>query len=149
SPEKAGQGSPLISVEVEQNKFGVTCVSMGNPHAVIFVQDVSAYPVERYGPLIESHPVFPDRTNVEFVQVQGPEAIRMRVWERGTGETPACGTGACAAVVAAHLNGLTGRRVRVQLAGGVLFIEWSETDRHVHMTGPAVEVFEGAVEFTP
>ena len=147
--EKAGQGSPLISLEVEQHKFGVTCVSMGNPHAVIFVQDVSSYPVQHYGPLIESNTAFPKRTNVEFVQVEGPEAVLLRVWERGTGETLACGTGACAAVVASHLNGLTGRRVRVQLTGGVLHIDWSEKDQHVHMIGPAVEVFEGAVEFTP
>jgi diaminopimelate epimerase len=116
---------------------------------VIFVQDVSSYPVERFGPLIESHPLFPGRTNVEFVQVQGPETIRMRVWERGAGETLACGTGACAAAVAAHLNGLAGRRVRVQLAGGVLFIEWSESDKHVYMTGPAVEVFNGEVQYHP
>jgi diaminopimelate epimerase len=141
------QGSPMLSLEVEHHKYGVTCLSMGNPHAVLFVPDVATFPVEQIGPAIERHPAFPDRTNVEFVQVQGPDAIRMRVWERGAGETLACGTGACAAAVAAHLNGLTGRSVRVQLAGGALFIHWTETDQHVLMTGPAVEVFEGVVEF--
>jgi diaminopimelate epimerase len=140
-----GTGRPLLLLEAEDQKFGVTPISMGNPHAVIFVQDVAAFPVARYGPVMETHPAFPNRTNVEFVQVLGPEAIQMRVWERGAGETLACGTGACAAAVASHLNGVTGRRVRVQLTGGTLFISWQE-DQHVVMIGPAVEVFSGELE---
>jgi diaminopimelate epimerase len=131
---------------VDDGKFDVTRVSMGNPHAVIFVPDVASFPVERYGPSLETHPLFPDRTNVEFVQIMGPGELRMRVWERGTGETLACGTGACAAAVAAHLNGLTSRKVLIHLNGGDLRVHWSEADGHVLMTGPAVEVFEGEVK---
>jgi diaminopimelate epimerase len=118
---------------------------MGNPHAIIFVDDVDSVDVKGYGPLIEKHMLFPNRTNVEFIQVLGPENIKMRVWERGAGETMACGTGASAAGVAAFIKGHTGRRVTVALAGGELLIEWRE-DNHVYMTGPAVEVFEGTVK---
>ena len=133
---------PLI---IEDKEFKITAVSMGNPHAVIFVDDVDGFDVKRYGPLIENHGLFPKRTNVEFIQVLDPERIRMRVWERGAGETMACGTGASAAGVAASLKGFTGRRVNVMLAGGELLIEWKE-DNHVYMTGPAVEVFEGSIK---
>jgi diaminopimelate epimerase len=130
---------------VLDREFRMTCVSMGNPHAVIFVDRVDGFPVETYGPVIERHELFPRRTNVEFIEVIGRERLRMRVWERGAGETLACGTGACAAAVAAHLNGHAGRKVEVELLGGVLSINWRE-DNRVFMTGPAVEVFEGAVE---
>ena len=114
----------------------------GNPHAVIVVEDVENFDVGRYGPLIEHDALFPKRTNVEFIQVTGRDSIRMRVWERGAGETMACGTGASAAAVAAGINGLTGSLVKVTLLGGNLVIEWKEGG-HVYMTGPAVEVFEG------
>ena len=121
--------------------FRVTCLSMGNPHCVVFVDDVEGFEVERYGPLIERDPFFPRRTNVEFVQVLGRRSLRMRVWERGTGVTLACGTGASASAVAARLRGLTGRTVDVRLDGGTLRIEWSEGE-DVFMTGPATEVYE-------
>jgi len=133
---------PLI---IEDKEFKITAVSMGNPHAVIFVEDVDIFDVKRYGPRIENQGLFPRRINVEFIQVLDSERIRMRVWERGAGETMACGTGASAAGVAASLKGYTGRRVNVMLTGGELLIEWNE-DNHVYMTGPAVEVFEGSIE---
>ena len=136
------RGFPLT---IEDKAFNITAVSMGNPHAVIFVDDVDVFDVKRYGPIIENFEVFPKRINVEFIQVIDGERIKMRVWERGAGETMACGTGASAAVVAANLNGFTGRRVNVLLAGGELLIEWKE-DNHVYMTGPAVEVFEGSIK---
>jgi len=117
---------------------------MGNPHAVIFVDDVDSFEVTKYGPLIEKHELFPRRINVEFIQVVDAGTVRMRVWERGSGETMACGTGATAASVASHLKGFTGKRVKVILSGGELVIEWKE-DNHAYMTGPAVEVFEGAI----
>ncbi|MBI3753788.1 MAG: diaminopimelate epimerase [Deltaproteobacteria bacterium] len=128
------------------SSFEITCVSMGNPHCVIFVDKVKSFPVTQYGPLIENHPLFPKRTNVEFVEVVSKKELNMRVWERGSGETLACGTGACAAAVAANLNGLAGRKVVIHLAGGDLKLAWSEKDNHVYMTGPAAEVFEGAAE---
>jgi diaminopimelate epimerase len=127
-------------------EFRVTCVSMGNPHAVIFTDDVSSLPLHIYGPHMENNSLFPNRTNVEFVQVIARDRVRMRVWERGAGETLACGTGACACVVAAVLNGLCDRKVTVMLPGGELFIEWDETDGHVYKTGPAVKVFDGEIE---
>jgi len=125
----------------------VTCLSMGNPHCVTFVADVASFPVGVVGPAIERHEAFPNRTNAEFVQVLCPGEIRMRVWERGAGETLACGTGACAAVVASALNGKTARRVLVHLAGGDLEIDWAE-DNRVYMTGPAEEVFEGEFDIS-
>lgn len=123
-----------------------TCVSMGNPHCVIFVDDPKTYPVETYGPLLEKNRIFPNKTNVEFVKVHSPKLIEMRVWERGAGETLACGSGACAAVVACVLNNQTERKVKVQLLGGDLEIEWNRQDDHVYMTGPAETVFEGEIE---
>jgi diaminopimelate epimerase len=129
-------------LQVDGAEYRVTAVSMGNPHCVIFVPDVEAVPLQEVGPRIETHPVFPKKVNVEFIQVLAPDEVRMKVWERGAGETMACGTGACAAAVAAHLNGLTGRRVNVYLRAGDLLIEWPE-DNHVYMTGPAEEVFTG------
>ena len=129
-------------LEVDGRTLTLTCASMGNPHAVTFVEDVDGYPVEVVGPKVEHHPAFPRRTNTEFIQVLGSENLKMRVWERGAGETLACGTGACASVVAAVRTGRTGRRATVHLRGGDLIIEWEE-DNHVYMTGPAVEVFQG------
>jgi diaminopimelate epimerase len=123
-------------------------VSMGNPHCVLFVRDAEAAPVAALGAAIERHPWFPSRTNVEFVERRSEDSLRMRVWERGAGITLACGTGACAAVVAAHLRGLTGRKVRVILDGGALDIEWRENDGHVLMTGPTRFAFAGEVNIT-
>ena len=124
----------------------VTCVSMGNPHCVVFVDDPDACPVATVGPAIERHPSFPNRTNAEFVRVISPSEIRQRTWERGSGETLACGTGACAVAVAARLNGLTGPDVTIHLRGGDLRVEWAGGDAPVFMTGPAVEVFRGEIE---
>jgi len=120
-------------------------LSMGNPHCVLFVADAARAPVTELGPLVEHHPWFPARTNTGFAEVQGPRAIRLRVWERGTGETLACGTGACAAAVAAAARGLTERTVDVTLAGGMLTIEWRD-DGHVLMTGPTALAYVGDVD---
>jgi diaminopimelate epimerase len=119
------------------------CVSMGNPHVVFFVRDADAAPVEQVGPMIERHFLFPEGVNVGFAEVRGPDSIRLRVWERGAGLTKACGTGACAALVAAHRRGLTGRKAEVELDGGMLEIEWRESDGHVLMTGPVATEFVG------
>jgi len=140
----AGPEGRVIGEEIEANKkkFKVTAVSMGNPHCVIFVDKVADFPVDLYGPLIENHPLFPGRTNVEFVEVLNRAEVSQRTWERGSGETMACGTGASATAVAGVLNGRTDRRVTIHLRGGDLTLEWAEDD-HVYMTGPAVEVFSG------
>lgn len=122
-------------------------LSMGNPHCVIFVDRVENYPVTEVGPLVEGDPLFPNGTNVEFVEVISPEKLIQRTWERGSGETLACGSGACAALVAAHLKGLVGRRATVCLTGGELEIFWDETTGHVFKTGPAVFVFKGDVVY--
>lgn len=135
-------------LKISDRNFAITCVSMGNPHAVIFLDDIRSFPLEKYGPLIENHGLFPKRINVEFVKVINNSEIHVRVWERGAGETLACGTGACASAVAAYLNGFTERGVTVHLPGGDILINWSEEDNHVYMTGPAVEVFSGEVEET-
>ncbi len=119
---------------------------MGNPHTVIVAGDVDAVPLEAVGPLIENHRLFPNRTNVEFIQILDRKNIRIRVWERGAGETMACGTGACASAVASFFLGLTERRVKTHLPGGILSINWSVLDGHVYMTGPAEKVFEGCIE---
>ena len=123
-----------------------TCVSMGNPHCVIFVDDVEHFPLETVGPALENHPVFPERANIEFVRMCGENEVEMRVWERGSGETWACGTGACAVAVACILTGRTGRRVLVHLRGGDLKIFWNEQTNEVEMTGPAEFVFDGEVK---
>ena len=132
------------TIATEFGSFAFTAVSMGNPHAVIWVDDVDSAPVEDAGSLLETHLLFPARTNVEFAQVLSPRHIRLRVWERGVGETMACGTGACATVVAGVLTGQTEREVTVELPGGELSICW-QADGHVYMTGPATEVFIGTV----
>ena len=123
--------------------FDVTAVSMGNPHCVVFVEDVDGFDVARWGPHFEHHDVFPEGVNTEFIQVHDRESFSMRVWERGSGETLACGTGASAAAVACHLTGRTDRRVIAHLLGGPLELEWQASDNQVLMTGPAVEVFSG------
>ncbi len=133
-------------IRVDGKEMRATCVSMGNPHCVIFVDEPKTSPVEKLGPVLERHHLFPKRTNVEFVKVVSPTQIEMRVWERGAGETLACGSGACAAAVASFLNGHTERAVRVKLLGGELDIEWRREDDHVYMTGPAETVFKGEIE---
>lgn len=121
----------------------ITCVNMGNPHAVLFVADPWSLDIAAIGPHIERHPLFPQRTNVEFVRVVAPDLLEMRVWERGSGETRACGTGAAASLVAAVLNGLAQREARVRLAGGELWVRWDEASGHVFQAGPATFVFDG------
>ncbi|HXX53134.1 MAG TPA: diaminopimelate epimerase [Thermodesulfovibrionales bacterium] len=147
-PQPGVKNSKLIvdyPLQAGDREFRVTCISMGNPHAVIITDGLSAFPVAYYGPAIEHHPLFPKKTNVEFIEILNRSEIQMRVWERGAGETMACGTGACAAAVAAHLMGLTEGNVTIHLGGGNLTINWDK-DTHVYMTGPAVEVFTGAVD---
>lgn len=129
-------------LEINGTVYHFTGVSMGNPHAVIFVDDLAQIPIQDIGPQIETHSLFPRKTNVEFVQVVGQETLRMKVWERGAGPTLACGTGACATLVAAALNQKSTRKAKVILDGGALLIEWDEHDQ-VWMTGPAMEVFKG------
>ncbi len=133
-------------VAIKDRTFEVTCVSMGNPHAISYVDNVESFPLEVYGPLMEVNELYPKRINSEFVEVLDRKTLKMRVWERGAGETLACGTGACAVAVASVLNGLCERNVTVRLLGGELMIEWSGEDNHVYMTGPAVTIFDGEVE---
>jgi diaminopimelate epimerase len=121
-------------------------VNMGNPHCVFFVNDVEKMDIETLGPSVERNSLFPQRTNVEFAQILSPDKIRMRVWERGTGVTMACGSGACATIVAAVRRGLTGRRVEIVLDGGSLYLEWRESDGHVLMSGPVTDVFKGIMD---
>jgi len=142
-PVEAGGDSLHVPVEVDTARYEAACISMGNPHAVIFVPSLDAIPVERHGPAVENAAPFPAKTNVEFTEVLSAGEVRVRVWERGVGETQACGTGACAAAVAANLRGLTGRHVVVNMPGGALEIEW--TDATVFLTGPVVEVFDGEI----
>jgi diaminopimelate epimerase len=123
-------------------EYNITCVSMGNPHCIIFVDDLTLVDLSVIGPKIETDPIFPKKTNVEFVQVLNKQKLRMRVWERGAGVTMACGTGTCATLVAAVLNGKADRQATIELDGGTLFIEWG-LDNHIYMSGPAVEVFRG------
>ena len=152
-PEWSGRQIPVDAdgeviarpLEVAGRRWDVTCLSMGNPHCVVFVDDVAGLLVPEIGPSFERHPFFPNRVNTEFIRVASPTRLEMRVWERGAGETMACGTGACAAAVAAARTGRTGRRCTVALPGGELEIEW-RADDHVVMTGDAVEVFRGRIE---
>jgi diaminopimelate epimerase len=133
-------------IKAEDQVYEVTCISMGNPHAVVFVEDTKTIPIETLGPLFEYHPMFPNRVNTEFVHVKDQSHIDMRVWERGSGETLACGTGACASVMAGILNGYTGNEVEVSLLGGNLKIRYDEKKDIIFMTGPAVKVFEGEID---
>ncbi len=143
----AAEGRVLnVPLEVAGEVYHVTCVSMGNPHCVVFLRNVDALPLAEIGPRFEHHPFFPKRVNTEFVQVLARDELRMRVWERGSGETAACGTGACAALVAAVLNDKADRKATIHLNGGDLQIEWSAIDNHAFMTGPAEEVFTGEIE---
>ena len=133
-----------LELEVEDKKLKFTCVSMGNPHAITFIrEDVKTFDISKYGKKVEVDKVFPKRTNVEFINIEDKNNTKMRVWERGAGETLACGTGACASVVASHINGLTDRIVNVELLGGTLNIEWNKENNHIYMTVPAETVFEG------
>jgi diaminopimelate epimerase len=132
-------------INVDNKIYEVTCVSMGNPHAVVFVDDTKNLPMETIGPLFEHHEMFPERVNTEFVHVADRSHIHMRVWERGAGETLACGTGACASVIACILNGFTDHEVTVSLLGGDLTIRYDEKLDRVFMTGPAVKVFDGEI----
>ena len=143
----AGEGPVLdVPLAIEGTELRVSSVSMGNPHAVIYVDDPDATPVERWGRAIEHHPAFPNRVNVEFVRVLGRGRIAQRTWERGAGETLACGSGACAVAVVSMLRGAVDREVSIELRGGVLAIAWPADDAHVEMTGPAAEVFVGVIE---
>lgn len=135
-------------VSVNGREYRMTCVSMGNPHCVIPVEDVDGLEIESIGPLMEHHEVFPDRVNTEFIRVLDEKTVQMRVWERGAGETWACGTGACAAAVACILNGWTKEEVLVKLRGGDLRIFWDRQKNRVYMTGPAAVVFDGEIRLT-
>ena len=154
-PELTAKDVPVVSVHeqvideeiiVKEKSYRMTCVSMGNPHAVVFMDDVEHLAIEEIGPYFENHERFPNRTNTEFVQVIDDSHVKMRVWERGTGETLACGTGCCATAVACVLNRLTGEHVTVQVLGGEIEIYWDQKENLVYMTGPAVTVFEGETE---
>lgn len=153
----AADESPVVSepISIAQKDSGLkggagteyrmTCVSMGNPHAVVYIDSTDELEIEAVGPLFENHERFPNRTNTEFVQIIDPEHVKMRVWERGSGETLACGTGCCAVCVAGVLNGFTAPRLEVQVLGGKLLIEWDREENLVWMTGPATTVFEGVI----
>ncbi len=142
-----GEGSNVkVPLATEHGSYEITAVSMGNPHCISFVPDLAQIPLAIWGRELEIHPMFPAKTNVEFVQVLKRDELIMRVWERGAGVTLACGTGACATLVAAVLNGLTDRKALIHLLGGDLIIEWNEENNHVYMTGPAVEVFQGQIK---
>lgn len=142
------EGETVVNqpIFVEDEEYRMTCVSMGNPHAVVFAEGVADMKLEQIGPLFENHVRFPERVNTEFVEVIDSKNVFMRVWERGTGETLACGTGCCATAVACVLNGLTDCKVTVKLLGGELLIEWDREKNIVYMTGPATTVFEGEIE---
>ncbi|MGJ3249785.1 MAG: diaminopimelate epimerase [Elainellaceae cyanobacterium] len=133
------------SIEVDGQTWDITCVSMGNPHCITFVEDMEAVPLAGIGPQFEHHCAFPKRTNTEFIQVVSRDYLKMRVWERGAGATLACGTGACASLVAGVLTNRCDRRATIELPGGCLHIEWSDTDQRLYMTGSAERVFHGAV----
>lgn len=143
-PVKA-EGEPVLNLplDIDGKSWEITCVSMGNPHAVIFTTGIKDLDLPVIGPKFEKHPIFPRKTNTEFIEVVDRQTLNMRVWERGAGETLACGTGACAATVAAILNDYCGRKIKIHLLGGDLEIEWSKENNHVYMTGEAVTVFEG------
>lgn len=141
--EKKVIDKPVI---VDGREYRITCVSMGNPHGVVFVDSVDDLDIEKLGPMFEHHPMFPDRVNTEFIQVVDDHTIRMRVWERGAGETLACGTGACASAYASYLNQKTGNKVLVHLLGGDLQIEYDEEKHTIFMKGPATKVFDGEID---
>lgn len=155
SPILAAEQIPILSdheqvidqeIEVDKERYRITGVSMGNPHAVVYIEDVKGLKIEKIGPQFENHPRFPDRINTEFVRVIDEHTVEMRVWERGSGETLACGTGACAVAVASILNGYVNSEVTVKLLGGDLKILWDQNENLVYMTGPAAVVFDGEIE---
>ena len=133
-------------IVIDDKEYRITCVSMGNPHAITFIENTDDLEIETIGPKFENNPIFPDRVNTEFIQVLDRNTVKMRVWERGSGDTFACGTGACATVVACVLNGLTDDKVTVKLLGGDLFIEYNREENTVYMTGPAKVSFTGKIE---
>ena len=143
-------GQPKVwgktELEILDNKIETINISIGNPHAVIFVENVDNIQIDKIGPIIENYKYFPQKTNVEFVQILDKNLIKVRVWERGSGETLACGTGSCAAVIAGVTNNLTKRKVKVLLQGGELEIDWNEQDNNVYMKGIATKVFDGTIE---
>lgn len=154
SPELIPDKIPVISdskrvvdepIEVDGTTYKMTCVSMGNPHCIVFVEDTASFPLETVGPLFENHERFPKRVNTEFIQLLDRKTVNMRVWERGSGETLACGTGACASAVACILNGLTEDEITLHLLGGDLIVRWDQQDNLVYMTGPARVVFNGEI----
>lgn len=142
-----GDWAVNVPITIEGQTYHMTCVSMGNPHAVIFVEHVENMDLEKIGPHFEHHELFPNRTNTEFVEIIDREHVKMRVWERGTGETLACGTGCCATAVACVLNGLTEPSVTVGVLGGEIHITWDREENLVYMTGPATTVFEGEIAY--
>ena len=154
SPELVPDKIPVISdskrvvdepIEVDGTTYKMTCVSMGNPHCIVFVEDTASFPLETVGPLFENHERFPKRVNTEFIQLLDRKTVNMRVWERGSGETLACGTGACASAVACKLNGLTEDEITLHLLGGDLIVRWDQEKNLVYMTGPARVVFDGEI----
>lgn len=147
-PVQSDDCNPVINapIDVDGVQYKMTCVSMGNPHAVVF-EDPDTVGLEVVGPKFENHPYFPKRTNTEFVRIIDKNNVRMRVWERGAGETWACGTGCCATCVACVLNGLTDREVNVHLLGGIVNVRWDESTNHIIMTGPATKVFDGEINY--
>lgn len=154
SPELIPDKIPVISdskrvvdepIEVDGTTYKMTCVSMGNPHCIVFVEDTASFPLETVGPLFENHERFPKRVNTEFIQLLDRKTVNMRVWERGSGETLACGTGACASAVACILNGLTEDEITLHLLGGDLIVRWDQEENLVYMTGPARVVFDGEI----
>ena len=154
SPELVPDKIPVISdskrvvdepIEVDGTTYKMTCVSMGNPHCIVFVEDTASFPLETVGPLFENHERFPKRVNTEFIQLLDRKTVNMRVWERGSGETLACGTGACASAVACILNGLTENEITLHLLGGDLIVRWDQEENFVYMTGPARVVFDGEI----
>lgn len=154
APELVPKNIPVVSekdrvvaesIIVSGMEYKMTCVSMGNPHAVVFVEDVDNFPVAQVGPVFEHHKAFPRRVNVEFIQIIDRKTVKMRVWERGTGETMACGTGSCASTVACILNGLTEDEITLHLLGGDLKVRWDQEKNKVYMTGPARTVYDGEI----
>lgn len=148
-PVNVGEKLDIVQdypVNIDGVDYNITCVSMGNPHCIAYVDDTDSFPLEEIGPKFESNPIFPRRVNAEFVQVVSRDYLKMRVWERGSGETLACGTGTCATVVASILNGITEDEVTVKLLGGELIIKWDRASNLVYMTGPAKVVFDGVIE---
>ena len=143
---KEGKEFYKVNININNELKELTCISVGNPHAIEFINSTDELEIKEYGPIIEKDVHFPKKVNVEFIEIVNKKYIKMRVWERGSGETLACGTGACASVVASILNGYTDREVIVELLGGKLEIEWNKEDNHIYMTGPAKLVFEGELE---